>query len=96
MARGAIPLRFETFESSAEFTVHFTLLEYSATEVWYVGGSCNSIQYPAPIFVTDLAYVADMTIYITKNDYAADRVVCIVNKDAAPAGFWTAYEAAHE
>lgn len=95
-AQGALPVRFalltEKLDEAAAFKVHFTTSQILADETWYVGGSCKDVPDPAVVKIAEFAHLADLEIFITDYIYTADRRVCIVNPDDAPAAFWRAYE----
>ena len=91
VAQGAVPLRFERFEGPQAYSVTFTDFEFSADEVWYVGGSCATAESAAPLYVAPNAFLAELSIYLAPNNLRATRTVCIVNPEDAPASFWTAY-----
>jgi hypothetical protein len=90
-AQGALPIQFETLTTPGEFTIYFTDLQYSADQVWFVSGSCESASEAAVISVQDYAYSADLTVFLARYAFEADQVVCVANPGQAPQAFWDAY-----
>jgi len=90
-AQGAVPIQFETLTTPGEFTIYFTDLQYSADQVWFVSGSCESAYEAAVISVQDYAYSADLTVFLARYAFEADQVVCVSNPGQAPQTFWDAY-----